>query len=236
MTFNQKEILVKHKETHNRKKFFECAHCHETFCYKASLKNHVINHHTTNEPLFINNKITCLQNQSLYICTECGKKFGSKYKLQRHARCHTGEKPFQCNYCNNSFSQSCNLKLHQIKCHQITPSIAGIQGPPQHAMNQPTECNVDNSFNSFSSIYITETEIQNTINETINSTDPNSSYMNKSYENPLYIDEEIETMLDQDLDQLERQKYAETTQEKVSFCLKQPETPELIHSLLYDDC
>ncbi|OXU26793.1 hypothetical protein TSAR_006079 [Trichomalopsis sarcophagae] len=235
MSFNQQEIMMKHKQCHEGKKLFQCANCHQSFRYKVSLKSHMINYHSANEQSVIGNQVMCIQDQLLQ-CTECGKQFATKYKLQRHRRCHTGEKPYHCNYCDRSFSQTGNLKLHQVKYHQIPCSIPETaQEQLQHTVTQPPERDVNNSMNTFQPIFLTETEIQNTINETINSTNPSSSYMNKSYENPLYIDEEIETMLDQDLDQLERQKYAASTQEKVSFCLKEPETPELLHSLLYDD-
>lgn len=82
---------------------------------------------------------------------------------------------------------------------------------------------------------MSEIELQNTINETINSTEQNSSYAAKMYDNSLYIDDEIETILDQDLGQLGPNKYTANVQDKVPLCLKQPETPELLHSLLYDD-
>ncbi|KAL7287998.1 hypothetical protein TKK_0018050 [Trichogramma kaykai] len=261
MSFNQQEIMLKHKQSHDGKKQFQCAHCHQAFRYKVSLKSHVINFHSINDQGIMNNHIAPLQDQMLQ-CPECNKQFATKYKLQRHRRYHTGEKPYHCNYCNRSFSQSCNLKLHQQKYHQILCPIAPqplIQIQQQHhqqqhqqqlhlqqhqqqqqqqihhSLTQPPEQPMTHALNTFQPMFLTETELQDTINETINSTGAESSYMNKSYENQLYIDDEIETMLDQDFHQLERQKYAALSQDKTPFCLKQPETPEILHSLLYDD-
>jgi uncharacterized Zn-finger protein len=234
MAFNQQEVMLKHKQIHDDKKLFQCANCHQSFRYRISLKSHILNFHTMNDQTIIANQIMSIQDQ-IWQCRECGKQFATKYKLQRHMRCHTGEKPYRCNYCDRSFSQTGNLKLHQVKYHQIRCPMSETQKPLQHSINQTAERDVTNSMNMYQPIFLSETEIQNTINETINSTDPSTSYLSKSYETPLYIDDEIETMLDQDLDQLGNQKFATLVQEKVSFCLKQPETPELLHSLLYDN-
>ncbi|XP_012280812.1 oocyte zinc finger protein XlCOF28 isoform X3 [Orussus abietinus] len=239
MSFNQREILTKHKESHEGRKQFQCANCHQSFRYKVSLRSHLINFHTDMDQATLNSG-TLLNQNPLLTCSECGKLFATKYKLQRHARCHTGERPFRCTYCDRTFSQTGNLKIHQVKCHQMTCSISdncSIPETREHSqqMNREEERNIPGSLNNFQSIFFTESEIQKTINDTINSTDPNASYLNKSYENPIYIDEEIETMLDQDLGQLDRNKYSTVAQEKVSLCLKQPETPELLHSLFYDN-
>ncbi|XP_055009101.1 zinc finger protein 180-like [Boleophthalmus pectinirostris] len=45
-------------------------------------------------------------------CSVCKKRFVSKYKLQKHRRVHTGEKPFSCSVCKKVFAVSSTLKTH----------------------------------------------------------------------------------------------------------------------------
>eukprot|EP00038_Savillea_parva_P003216 m.122462 g.122462 ORF g.122462 m.122462 type:complete len:498 (-) comp11107_c0_seq1:109-1602(-) len=45
-------------------------------------------------------------------CPYCDKCLDTKYKLERHVRTHTGEKPFQCEVCMTRFNQKSSLKTH----------------------------------------------------------------------------------------------------------------------------
>lgn len=51
-------------------------------------------------------------NKRKHECLECGKRFPTPSKLQRHSFIHTGEKPYNCVLCPKSYSQLVHLKQH----------------------------------------------------------------------------------------------------------------------------
>ena len=56
-----------------------------------------------------------------YTCNLCGRKFPFKCKLEEHERIHTGQKPFVCTICSNTFTQKSSLTRHYVKIHRVPP-------------------------------------------------------------------------------------------------------------------
>eukprot|EP00041_Stephanoeca_diplocostata_P020083 m.441751 g.441751 ORF g.441751 m.441751 type:complete len:442 (+) comp21470_c0_seq6:122-1447(+) len=54
-------------------------------------------------------------------CNHCGKTFASGSSLKRHARVHTGDRPYSCQTCNRAFSNNSHLKRHEILHTGIRP-------------------------------------------------------------------------------------------------------------------
>ncbi|MPC76526.1 Zinc finger protein 180 [Portunus trituberculatus] len=75
-------------------------------------------------------------------CGVCRKVFGSIYKLSRHLRTHTGEKPFFC-FCGEKFSRSDVLRTHQRNKHtpNTHPSPEVTDGSPQPTKPKKTTKN-----------------------------------------------------------------------------------------------
>ncbi len=53
-------------------------------------------------------------------CAECGQRFHDAQHRRRHLRIHTGERPFQCFYCDYRTNRTWSLKSHCMRKHEMT--------------------------------------------------------------------------------------------------------------------
>lgn len=48
------------------------------------------------------------------MCEQCGKKFGNKWALVAHRKCHNPDRPYNCQNCTKSFAKIKDLKRHNL--------------------------------------------------------------------------------------------------------------------------
>merc|ERR1712126_117258 len=86
-------------------KTFTCEICWKTFKSKVGFNNHKAYH------------------AEKTVCTICEKQLGSVASLKTHLLTHTKEKPFQCDQCDQTFTQKVNCERHQAIHTGVEPYI-----------------------------------------------------------------------------------------------------------------
>lgn len=107
-TFQQRQKVLRHVQTHTSDKPFKCEECGRRFSEKNTLQQHQRTH----------------SGQKPYKCDwpDCNASFAVQGSLTIHKRSrHTMERPFACNYpgCDRRFAESSNLAKHR-RLHEST--------------------------------------------------------------------------------------------------------------------
>ncbi|KAK5613280.1 hypothetical protein CRENBAI_024518 [Crenichthys baileyi] len=77
-----------------------CSDCGQQFVNLLSLQSHVTSHSAMRSSSSASEVQT---DQKFYGCPDCGKCFNRKDYLNKHMKCHTGEKPYGCDVCEQRF-------------------------------------------------------------------------------------------------------------------------------------
>lgn len=112
----------------NRKKFYQCNDCDESFSLKRSLFSHMRTHEKVPEQSF-SCEICCIKFDSSrskkdhivqvhvealrFVCDSCGEAFVTEIAMKRHAITHTRSYP--CKRCGDTFSKKRDLATHRLQ-------------------------------------------------------------------------------------------------------------------------
>ena len=165
--------LRSHLRTHTGEKPYECDYCGKKFAHNNSCKGHqaICQGQTQSQSLGSDAEKTApstgsreqlvqaeknfgtilLKGTRSHVCQYCNKGFKMVSHLRSHLRMHTGEKPYECDFCGKKFAHNNRRRGHQAICQgnqeqlvqaeknfvTILPKGASIASETENLENQP---------------------------------------------------------------------------------------------------
>ncbi|XP_018012259.1 zinc finger protein 62 [Hyalella azteca] len=147
--FRNRYYMRKHMLMDHEHQLYKCRICAFTSVFPEKLKSHIIKQHVCKKEKSEALTVQTLKNESevfeqqaprkiimidgvplgkvkkvpqCYICDVCGRIYSSKFSLERHVRCHTGERPYECDVCDFSTSYREHMQRHMTSVHLVVHS------------------------------------------------------------------------------------------------------------------
>ncbi|XP_072044392.1 uncharacterized protein [Amphiura filiformis] len=149
-TFVLLNELNTHRITHTDERIYQCEYCPYRAKRLGTLQSHIRNIHTQSDPnkckcgfcgLTFLSATACTKHEKKhrgglelaetllkpYKCPDCGYRAKKPCYIRIHRRSHTGEKPFNCAYCQRAFAQNGQCTRHMKICKKNDASLPKLE-------------------------------------------------------------------------------------------------------------